>query len=609
MLVESPDGRRLQFRHHLLFDYAASRVYLDPEKLIKGDQRFPNDEALGLALAPALSFLLRELWESETGHERFWQGARRILSDENCDPVMRATTARRAVEWPVSPADVERLFDGLEEDATALGTVVGRIVSAFGAYREENRGCMTDPWMRLASILSRHVHSFAQPLGALIRLLLGRATESEHRDELGKAARILMDHEFAPDSPLSMNRAVEWVAQTFDTDPDASRALLSRLFENERLARFGGGEIYNLLQKISDVAEIDPSFVAEIFQKTFGHETREDCPAPPSSSQIPPLTSNAVQDLQSEKYLLEKIFPDFLKQYPEEAMTALVDAVESWNAMQSKAHHFASMGDHECMVEGMPVRLREDHSHIWAKDPDDHRGGGVLQLISAFREGLRDASAQEARHIVSQTAQKGSAAVIWSRLFLAVVERGDAIADLVWPYASHEKFLVSHDTRKDAIDAAVSGLKYRSEAERSNFEDAAMGFDFSAFPGPCEERSEFLNRLFLSIGIDHLKTQAARDWIGSLPEGRKLENKRLFSIETRWEAPSLGIDGIDRSKPENAAIIKKIEEAKAILGMDQSHGDARRDPAFSEAIEALESIKGIANASMPARQGAGLANR
>ena len=190
VLVESPDKRWLQFRHHLLFDYVASRVYLDPDDLIDGDQPFLTYHALGLMLAPAFSFVLQELWESETGHDRFWRGARRILADVRWDPVMRATTARMAVEWSASPADIEHLFGDLEEGAATLGTVIERIVGALGAYLEEEPGSPIAPWVRLASIMSGHVNSLAHPLELLIHLLIERATDARQRRDLGEASRI-----------------------------------------------------------------------------------------------------------------------------------------------------------------------------------------------------------------------------------------------------------------------------------------------------------------------------------------------------------------------------------------------------------------------------------
>ena len=602
VLVESADERWLQFRHHLLFDYVASRVYLDPGDLTKDDPLFPSDQALGLVLAPAFSFVLQKLWESETGPERFWQSARRILADESCDPVIRATTARRAVEWPVSPADIECLFDGMTEDTTTFETTVQRIIGALGSYLEEERDFEIDPWVYLANIMSRHVSSFAHLLNTLIHLIIKRVKNSRQCSDLGKASRILMAHELELDSSCPINWAVEWVAETFDTDPDASRALLLRLFENERFKRFGGAEIYDLVQRIEVVAESDPSFVTEIYRQAYAHEILEDRQTPLKVSRILSLTSSAGQDLKRTRYHLSKFFPVFLERYPEDAMTALADTVESRNAMQSKLDHLDSIGDHEFMVDNKPVRLRKDYSYVWASDPDDHLAEGVSQLIIAFKEKLRCAPEAGARYLVDQTVQKGSSAVIWSRLFLAAAERGDEIANLVWPYASHEKFLVLHDTQKDAIDAVVSGLRYRSEAERTYFEHAVMRFDFSAFRKPDQERSEFLNRLFATMGIDRLQTQAARDWIGNFPEGRKPQNRRHYKkMGVSWEASLGQIGSIDKTLPRNADASARIEAERVVPGIEQNRDEVVCDPTFAKAVEELESIKNRVNASLLAR--------
>ena len=65
VLVVVDNGRWVQFRHHLLFDYAAARLALDPNAIVSGDYRFNKVDALGLMLSPALGFVLREIWESE----------------------------------------------------------------------------------------------------------------------------------------------------------------------------------------------------------------------------------------------------------------------------------------------------------------------------------------------------------------------------------------------------------------------------------------------------------------------------------------------------------------------------------------------------------------
>ena len=66
VLIATGNDRWLQFRHHILFDFAAARVLLDPDEIVDGTQRFPKAQALGLMLAPALTFVLQEVWDKET---------------------------------------------------------------------------------------------------------------------------------------------------------------------------------------------------------------------------------------------------------------------------------------------------------------------------------------------------------------------------------------------------------------------------------------------------------------------------------------------------------------------------------------------------------------
>ena len=72
VLVAAGNDRWIQFRHHILFDFAAARVLLDPTDIVNGTQRFPKAEAHGLMLAPAIAFVLQEIWDLEPDRASFW---------------------------------------------------------------------------------------------------------------------------------------------------------------------------------------------------------------------------------------------------------------------------------------------------------------------------------------------------------------------------------------------------------------------------------------------------------------------------------------------------------------------------------------------------------
>jgi hypothetical protein len=64
VLVEQSGGRNVAFRHHILFDYAASRLYLNPFDAAGVHSAFVRENGLGLMLGPALGYSLQELWNN-----------------------------------------------------------------------------------------------------------------------------------------------------------------------------------------------------------------------------------------------------------------------------------------------------------------------------------------------------------------------------------------------------------------------------------------------------------------------------------------------------------------------------------------------------------------
>ena len=81
VLLRVDNDRFVQFRHHLLFDYAASRLLLSPDEIIAGRQVFPKGEAKGLMLAPALTFVLQEIWSEDGSRSRYWAAIAQIIAD------------------------------------------------------------------------------------------------------------------------------------------------------------------------------------------------------------------------------------------------------------------------------------------------------------------------------------------------------------------------------------------------------------------------------------------------------------------------------------------------------------------------------------------------
>ncbi len=115
VLVPVSSDRYISFRHHILFDYAASRVYLDPSNIADTSAVLKREKGLGLLLGPALVFALQELWSSSTdGRSPFWNAVVEFAGNAQCDPVARSVAARTAAELPSQRGDFNGLVKALD---------------------------------------------------------------------------------------------------------------------------------------------------------------------------------------------------------------------------------------------------------------------------------------------------------------------------------------------------------------------------------------------------------------------------------------------------------------------------------------------------------------
>ena len=93
------------------------------------------------------------------------------------------------------------------------------------------------PWCYLASEASAHVTALAWPLRTLLYLLVERVTSADQRVLLGQSSRRLLQYALGqPDQSSQLaSAAIGFVADTYASDPAASRRSLERLLTPDRL--------------------------------------------------------------------------------------------------------------------------------------------------------------------------------------------------------------------------------------------------------------------------------------------------------------------------------------------------------------------------------------
>ncbi|MGB9143818.1 MAG: ATP-binding protein, partial [Aestuariivirga sp.] len=254
------------FRHHILFDYVASRTVVDLDKSATTNELLKRSGA-NLLLAPAISFALQHLWEtSGSGRDRFWQAVADFAGDGEADPVARIVAARVGCDFPSEADDsagLVRLMTKPTERKRAFGAF-RHIVGSLSVRLEDEASVPPAPWCSIAEAAAPFVTEIAWPLRTLIHNLIDRVTDPNLRRQIGVAARSVMDYAFAEGGEMLMSLAIGFVAKTFGTDPAASQRLMERLLEPGRMKAHAANDMHWLAREVVEIAAHDAELVVQI---------------------------------------------------------------------------------------------------------------------------------------------------------------------------------------------------------------------------------------------------------------------------------------------------------------------------------------------------------
>ncbi len=566
VLAKVENERFIQFRHHLLFDYAASRLLMDVDGLVSGEEQYLKAQTLGLMLAPAMGFLLQELWGAQPDHERYWIAVERMVGNPEGDPILRSVAGRLSAELPENAADTHAIAKHVADGRDTAPTALWHVVSALALRLEDHPNVSLIPWVSLAGKLAANVERVSFPLRTLLYLLINTARPSQTGEAVGLAARALLQFVFDhPESRIDAAQVIPAVVATYATAPSESRGLLERIFEPQRADAHNWEDVPALCREISKLTDADPDFAATVYSRTYTGTVKDDITTSMGGrSQILSLTSNSRQDYRMALFSLCEFFPTFLKNHPPAATRAFVESVDHYIRRE---HKLAECEVITRTIAGRTVRLETDLSHIWARDPDDTYGQDCDALIAKFLPAFVALPESDARLVAEQMLTSSPWALTWSRLFVAAVRRNDSLIDLLWPIAADEAWLTNIDTQKDAIDLVAHGYGRRSMTEREALETSVTTFAMEAYTAPEAARERLIQRLYSIIGHDRLVTESARAILATTPAElveRARQNERPFRITSGFgeSKPFFWIEDLDRDKPSNIAVMEAIEAAR-----------------------------------------------
>ena len=565
----SSTGQRIAFSHNILFDYAISVLHIDDKP-----QHFENfiteDPSRPLFLRPSLTYFFTRLWYYEDS-EDFWSAFWHILrSDQSVHlrlvarliPTSVIAIEARAIEELKEP--IQKFQNG-EPIAVEATTRLFQALQALQITREK-------PWIEFCDQVLKYLHvDFAWDLANLTTDILEKTTDSNVKKVCGHIGRRLLkwvwqEREINEDDWINRfggRWAVPLVAKTYNTDKDASRALLEKVLELTEEENFPISFLTWLTENVDNIWISDPDFVADIYRIVFGHiETSKE--KRNMGGYVLQMTSFRAQDYSMCQYRLEKHFPKFLRDYPKHATQA---AIHSLNHIIAKEHIFQFSRKDMTFEEltesfyfhGKTANFVQDHSHIWDARSTSNEPNEMADTLFQYISELADV---EEKHslldsLLDVFIDHVLAAFFWKRLLKTASQFPKVFAPRLYELCIAKPILLHLEVSYELglfLENAAS--EFTSEQLRQ-IEECILALPTDA---KDMENDEYLilhrDSLITRIPKNLLSTKKAKLIRKKMErDNNVLENNPPFDLtirsETVTEEKYLRDRGVDTTTPEN----------------------------------------------------------
>lgn len=489
LLIEWRQDRYvIAFAHHVLFDYAVARLLLrgTTDAFIR---RLIKDPELALVVRPSLVFHFRHLWLIDNSRNRFWKVVLEIIRQDKIPEIGKLIGPSVAAESANQFADLETLCLALEEptateEESAAEESLKHIVGALAAgatYQVPLVGLGAGPWCKLLERVSRNL----RPLVAYsVRSLLSTISENPEKltqdDQLvdaGQSARRLLKFAWSQvrRDGLLVIFALQSVCRTFESNPADSTNLIKQCLEPEHLSKHGFEEMPWLAREVKRLIRLDPPLCEHIYRVAFSHEEKSNEETSMTSSRILSLTSTRSQDYGMACYHLGEVFPEFLRSAPENAIRALITAVNNYVVRRYQAP-YQDEQTREFDFEELNALIYTDFSSVW-DESGNHRHDDAVKMLDAFERHLDELSAKQSSigtirkyfHII---VAENRTSVLWRRALQVASRHPDTLGRVILPVAWAIPILTGSDTSHTAgefLKAVAPGLEgvYRERIERA----------------------------------------------------------------------------------------------------------------------------------------------
>jgi hypothetical protein len=519
-----PRQELVEFNHHLLFDYAAERLFVR-QRSNQLASELDRPDTWGLFLRPSLVLFHGYAWNQ--GRLDFWDTLLEL--ERSSVPILQKLPGYLVVaEEANCREDLEPLLESSLENNTDslywMQMVQGVIAAAtFSSLPRLFKSASGDWWIEFARDL---IQTGSSPLVYANQRLLFSASNT--LETLSTQAKLLVNQagvallqfhwsQGTLPSPV-VKLPIDCVCCTIASDLSASSEIIRKIISYEELLRAGYIQAHPVVRYIQLIWQVDPDLAVEVYDAIFGY-VETDRSTTSIGDLILPLRSNRKQDYEGSYYLLAKKFPVFLSEQPREATCALIRVIRHfWDQKDRQLLIFANSSlmeeayklpieqsgqdtnirqqpankiemnpeyrgrelppteiftwnEHEC-------RLQPDRSHIW--DEDRNYPDAQTKMLHTWEDYLAalptDNKAEEKWQAISDVVvTENELAAVWRRLLIAASRSPEFYAQRLWTILLNPKVLIDPDTQEVAGDCIKAFAPHLSNEALQQIESVILG--------------------------------------------------------------------------------------------------------------------------------------
>lgn len=580
LLEASLDGYSVQFRHDIVFDYVAGRIFIRLNKPKQFVADFGKRRDLGLLLAPALSFALQKLWNNSGRHrDEFWQTIIFLLGSEITDPIVRSVIARAGCELPKDHEDLQGFVDILTSIGDrqllafqALEKIVHSLPVLLGDYSNKP----VDMWVWLSGKLVDKYSETVYVLFDLLSVLLGKVPSTAESHDLGRASRYVFSKLFDDENAAHlMVDAITMVCRTFATDCMASASCIEQLLTQKRVLERGHIELPIISEQMRHIAKSDKDLALKIYFCVFTLGTSSSVTAELSPQQISFLSNESMDDLELAQYSLVEFFPRMIKLCPVSSIDAVILIFEVvmknlYRVEYETVTGFADETKFSLVINKSPLsNLRPKPVII------DY----IEKLLNLTIRYLHEADSEKLLDIASHLLRTNRLGVIWAHLFSIFEKRDDVNAKILLPYVTHPEFLKAQETKVQSVRLLTKLYPQVDKEHLESFERSILAELVTEPPMSRHNQNQYPIDILIGIGADHLVSMEAQTVLAEYKEERpSLANatsvtyteSRFDQLESKYI--DLVVRGVDIYKASNHRFLETVERVLSELNTLENLG-------------------------------------